>query len=807
MLLSLSWLREFTPYTGSAAELGERLTMLGLELEEIRHPFSGLEHVVVGKVLTAEPHPQASKLTVCTVDAAQGEILPIVCGAPNVAAGQTVAVALPGAVLPGGTAIKTASLRGVESRGMICAEDELGLGEDHAGILILDDSLPAGLPIAQALNLDTEVIDVGITPNRADCLSVLGLARETALAFGLPLTLPETRLVEAAGSDKAQELMRIEIADPELCPVYRGRVIRGVAIGKSPAWMRYRLTAVGQRPISNIVDVTNYVMLELGQPLHSFDLDLLQGGVIRVARAENGMQFTTLDKQVRKLTELDLLIWDGARPVALAGVMGGANSEIHEGSTNVFLESAVFKPSSVRKTARRLGLPSESSYRFERGVDQPGSLRALARAAALMASHAGGKILAGIAQAEPRPWQNRIIAFKPERAKKLLGLPLTEDFSRKTLTTLGCEILKEADGIWEVAAPSHRLDLERAADLAEELGRVWGLDRLEPMLPQVRHDIEQERTRISEFRFWSIIRDWGRGLGLSEAVNYSFVGQKDLDILGLPAHGRIPVMNPLTEEQNVLRPALAPGLLQTLRHNLAQGASRLRVFELARIFKADPESETTARESGRLGLLLYGPRSEESWPASRNNEDAGYLDLKGVVEHLLTRLRLPAPLFERLPEHSFLSPAVRVSAGGESLGSLGRVRPEGAGEEHGRKAVWLAELDLDLLRRLYAERRIAFKPLPTLPPVRRDITVVAPPDLAASAITGQIEAQESGALESVALVDLFIPQPGTTGDDGNRRLTFRLTFRHPERTLKDKEVDKERDKIVASLTRALRVSV
>lgn len=360
MLVSVKWLREMVPFEVGVEELADRLTMLGLEMEEFTRPFEEIEDVVVGHVLTCEKHPEADKLSVCTVDVGGGEPLNIVCGAPNVAAGQKVAVAKVGTTLPGGLKLKKAKIRGVASQGMICAEDELGLGEDHSGIMVLSEDLEIGAKLVDALNLDDLVLDIGVTPNRADCLSILGVAREVAMAYGLPVTLPPLDIAAFEDDSLApvSKIMDIEVADPDLCPAYRGRVIEGVSVGKSPAWLRYRLLAHGMRPISNMVDITNYILLETGQPLHAFDLALLEGGKIRVAPAEDGMEFTTLDDQTRKLTGDDLLIWDGNRPVALAGVMGGANTEVNAGTSRVFLESAVFKPISVRRTARRLGIPS-----------------------------------------------------------------------------------------------------------------------------------------------------------------------------------------------------------------------------------------------------------------------------------------------------------------------------------------------------------------------------------------------------------------------------------------------------------------
>ncbi|NHZ45672.1 phenylalanine--tRNA ligase subunit beta, partial [Nitratidesulfovibrio liaohensis] len=390
MLLSLAWLREFVPFEGTAEQLGDRLTMLGLELEEIRRPFDAIRTIVVGHVVERAKHPEADKLSVCKVDAGQGELLDIVCGAPNVAAGQKVPVALVGTTMPGGMVIKKAKLRGQPSHGMICSERELGLSDDHEGIMVLPEHFTVGRLLVDELQLDMEVCDISITPNRADCLSVLGLAREVALGFGLPLTLPRLNVVED-GPDCSGEVA-IEIADPALCHAYHGRILENIRVGKSPARIRHRLTAIGVRPISNIVDATNYVMMELGQPMHAFDLDLLEGSRIVVSPAVAGERIVTLDGQDRALVAGDLLIRDAVKPVALAGVMGGANSEVSDATTRVLLESAVFRPGTVRRTGRRLGLSSEASYRFERGVDQAGAVYAMHRAAQMMAELSGARL-------------------------------------------------------------------------------------------------------------------------------------------------------------------------------------------------------------------------------------------------------------------------------------------------------------------------------------------------------------------------------------------------------------------------------
>ncbi|MCL2124168.1 MAG: phenylalanine--tRNA ligase subunit beta, partial [Desulfovibrionaceae bacterium] len=711
------------------------------------------------------------------------------------AKGQKVPVAPVGAVLPGGLEIKKAKLRGQSSHGMICSERELGLSGDHEGIMVLPEDCAPGKRLADALDLDEEVLDVNVTPNRADCLSILGLAREVALAFKLPLRLPECQLNEF-GAD-ASDLVRIEIPEPELCRLYQGRILEGAAVKPSPLRVRCRLFAMGVRALSNIVDATNYALLEWGQPLHAFDLDKLRDGKIIVSAARQGERILTLDGQERVLAEGDLLIRDGARPVALAGVMGGQETEIAAGSSRIFLESAVFRPASIRRTARRLGMSSEASYRFERGIDQAANTQAMNRACALMAELSGAVIRPGVCRAEPKPWKSPEIRFRPRRAESLLGLPLDRDFCRNTLSGLGCGI-EESRDVWTVQAPSWRHDLGREADVIEEIGRVYGLDNIDPELPRVERSLDAATVQESEYSFWSRIKNWACGLGLNEVVNYSFVGHADLDLLHLPVEGRISIMNPLSAEQDVLRTALAPGLLQNLRHNLAQGAQGLRLFELAHIFEADAASETTAREYGRLAFLLYGQRFDSAWP--HTGAEADYHDMKGLVEHLCAAFHLPRPSC-RMSAGGCLLPSVDILLGDSLLGRMGRVLPEIADRFYARKDVWLAEVDLDLFYELHHAAKVHFVQLPVFPHVRRDITVTCGA-VSADAVLAHIRGMGLGLLEDVHLIDLFEQK-----DSGERNLTFRLTFRHAARTLKDAEVDKEREKVAQSLKQTLGVRV
>jgi phenylalanyl-tRNA synthetase beta chain len=796
MRLSLKWLKELTPYEGTPQALADRLTMLGLEVEEWIRPFRGLESVVVGRVVSCMPHPDAQKLTLCTVDVGRGEALPIVCGAPNVSQGQNVPVALVGATLPNGLTIKATKIRGQASHGMICAEDELGLSDNHSGIMVLEPALPVGTNLVDALCLDTDVFDVSITPNRADCLSMLGLAREVAAAFNLPLHCPAAEVLEQ-GPD-CRDAVRIEIPEPEQCPLYQARIIRGVRIGPSPAWLRFRLMAMGLRPINNIVDVTNYILMELGQPMHAFDQELIEGGVIRVARAFEGMKFVTLDHQERTLTDRDLLIWDAKKPIGLAGVMGGANSEIHEGSTSVLLESAVFNPVTIRRTARRLGLASEASYRFERGVDQPGSRLALNRGASLMAALGNGVVDRGIALDEPAPFRPRVVPFRPRRARAFLALPLDDQLCERSLTSLGCAIGQQEGDSWNVTTPSYRLDLEREVDLIEEVGRLYGLDRIPPQVPRLTKSLDSAGQQDPTFAFHTRIKSWGRGLGLNEAINYSFVSTKDLDILGEPQDGRVPICNPLSEEQNVLRTLLLPGLLQNLRLNQGHGARSLRLFEVAKTFHADSSSETATRERNHLALLLYGRRHPDTWPFG--DEQVDYQDIKGIVEHLLRFLHVEDCTFTLIENHPYLSPCVETGLGERRVGLLGKVRDRQAEEYNARRPVWVAELDLDLLMELNAAFAPCFQPIPVYPPVRRDITAVAQPTLHLEEILLAIQGVKPELLESIQLIDIYQPEEGA-----ERNLTFRLTYRHKNKTLQDKEVDKVHQKLAAALLERLPV--
>ncbi len=792
MLLSIKWLREFTPFNGSLDELSDTLTMLGLEVEEQVTPFSHLQDIVVGYVRSCKPHPNADKLSLCEVDIGQTYHVSIICGAPNISQGQFVAVAPIGTTLPNGYKIKKTKIRGTLSEGMICSEQELQLGIDHTGIIVLDKEYPPGTCLIQALDLDETIFDVGITPNRADCLNIRGLAREVATYYNLPLYDPYTSITEKLPD--CSSVLEIDIEDPQMCPLYQARIIQNIVVSPSPAWIRYRLMAHGVRPINNVVDITNYVLLELGHPLHAFDQNLLNGNKIRVANAQNGQRFVTLDQQERTLNDQDLLIWDSIKPIALAGIMGGENSEINENSSNVVLECAVFSPSSIRRTTRRLGISSEASYRFERGVDQPGSVQALDRATSLIQKITNGDVLQGVTKQEPKPKTFPIINFRPHRTKKLLAIETDKDFCKNILSNLGCSVDETQSDTWKVTPPSYRLDLEREVDLIEEIGRFYGFEKVPAQLPKIskqlnpQHNRDKSSLEGATYQFIKRVKNWAQGLGFKEVINYSFVGAHELKQLGILNKNNIHIQNPLSFDQDTLRPELVPGLLQNIQYNIDQNHHSLRLFEIAKTFKEDTFSETTAQESTKLGLVLHGSRNPNSWPWTQSNSD--YLDLKGSIEHLFKSLNLAPCSFSLKQNHSYLDILVTISCADRNIGIMGLLNSELAKLYHARNPIYIAELYLDTLYQLYNSKSFQFQPWPKFPPVNRDMTIIAQTYLKFSDIEQAIAQSNINYLEEFVLLDVYQPS-----DSPERNLTFRMHYRHPERTLTDKEVDKKHSEL------------
>lgn len=788
MYLSIKWLKEFTPYDGDIEKLSHVLTMLGLEVEEIFNPFEEIKDIVVGYVVSCEKHPNADKLKLCKVDIGSGEPLPVVCGAPNVGKGQYVAFAPVGYKLPGGIEIKKTKLRGEVSYGMICSERELGLSNDHSGIMVLDSVYTPGTKLIDALDLDTVVFDIGITPNRADCLSILGIAREVSAYFNLPLNLPPSP-IENIEEDQIAHI-DIEIEDPDDCPLYCARIIEDVKIHPSPAWMRHRLRAMGLRPINNVVDITNYVLLEFGHPLHAFDKDLLKGNKIRVARPKDRLTFKTLDEQQHAITIDDLLIWDSEDPVALAGIMGGYDSEINENTKNVLLECAVFNSSLIRRTARRLGISSDAAYRFERGVDQLGADRAIDRAAYLIHRFAGGKVLKGVVKNEAKKFIPSSISFRPKRAISLLSIDADSQFCLNALEKLNCSVEKIDDSTYNVIPPSYRLDLEREIDLIEEVGRFYGLEKIPSKLPNISKT-EKEIKILDEatYKFLNKVRQWARGIGLQECVTYSFVDKDELLLLGEDEQKMIPVANPLTKDQDTMRTILCIGLLNSLKINTSRLNRDLHLFEIGKVFLKDTEKETTALEKNKLAILLHGNRYPVTWANQKSPWD--FYDIKGIIEDFTTVFGLnDNVLYKAASNEPFLDYGLNIFVDGNYVGFIGSFKKSLFKTYNVKSDVFLGELDLDIIFKCYENKKIMFNAWSKFPPVFRDMTVVCPDDVTFEMIKQTLSDMKTSILEEVNFIDLYIPE-----DKKEKRITLRMTYRDPNRTLTDKEVDKVHGKI------------
>ncbi|MFL5782555.1 MAG: phenylalanine--tRNA ligase subunit beta [Thermoleophilaceae bacterium] len=792
MRVPLSWLREHCDPGLGTPEIAELLNLSGTEVGRIeRAGVPDAAGYVVGKVLSAERHPNADRLSVCEVDDGSGGARTIVCGAPNVAAGQNVAVALPGATLPGGQRLGEAKLRGVVSSGMILAEDEVGIGEDHAGIMVLPDGLAAGVPLAEHLAIADEVLDLEIAPNRPDCLGVHGVARELHAVTGAPLAIGH----EDAEPDGDAEFP-IEIADPDVCLRFTARVFEDVTVGPSPLWLKARLTAAGQRPISNVVDITNYVMLATGQPLHAFDLERIRGGRIMVRRAREGETMTTLDGVERALDADMVLVCDAEGPSGIAGIMGGEVSEVSDSTTRVLMEAATWVGPNILRSSARLGLRTEASARFEKQLhpDQPAAAQRLA--ARLMVELCGARLVSRTIDVYPRPVEPTVVALRPARVARLLGTEIPSGEIRAILERLGFGVAGgdgDGDALSVTVPPWRWSDVYREADLVEEVGRIYGLARMPVTLPARRRAVGR---LMPAQRLRRRLEDALRDRGLAEAVSYSFTSPRTLARLRLADHdgfAEIRIANPLSEDQSVLRPLLLPGLLDAARHNAARGRPGARLFESAHVYPgplatppggaadASPRGAVPAPEPHRLAVLLTGP-APAGWrtPAA----PADFYAAKGLLEAVLDAAGVPAR-FEP-GERPFLHPgrsASVVSLDGRELGFVGEVHPAVLAEWD-LDAGAAFEVDADLLAELASEA-VAYQDVTSFPAVLQDIAVVVPEDVPSAEVEGAVRAGGGDLLAELRLFDVY---RGEQVGEGEKSLALRLAFRAPDRTLADEDV-------------------
>ena len=781
MKIVLSWLRELCPVELGADELAELIARQGVKVEDVLRPWAGLQGVVVARVIEVRDHPNSDKLCLARVDDGAGEHQ-VVVGVRNMAAGDLVPWARPGSrvpVLP--DPLGARELRGEVSNGMLCSPRELHIADVHTGILILnDEGLAPGADVKTGLGLDDAVLDIEVEPNRPDFLSVLGVAREVAAATGTPLTAPQDTIVET--DEDASGVASVRLDAPDGCPQYLARIVRGVdATGPSPLRVQARLTASGMRPVSGVVDASNYVMLELGQPLHAFDMDLLAGPGIVVRRAAEGEHLVTLDDADRVLSGEDLLICDAEKPVAIAGVMGGATSEVSKGTKNVLVESAYFTRTGILRTARRLDLHTEASHRFERGTDPEGLARAATRCAGLIAEWAGGTVLRGVASAgEPTPRHS--VAMRPARASALLAYPVDRAAAAAVFDRLGMAH-RDADDAVEVEIPGYRVDIDREVDLIEEVARMQGYDRIGSTLPSAR----QVGGTPAPYAFRSRLRDVLVRAGLREVRLLSFASADDLALTG--DTDAVAVANPLQADEGFLRTRLTPGLLHAVARNQARGLESVAIFEVGTVFRtADP-----VQERQKVAFALCGPAAE-GWTADGRALDV--LDAKGVLETLMAGVGVGEWSLDgelTIPFHPGRSSAVFVR--GERAGVLGSCIPAWRSRSRSQGRVAVAELEVDALMAATQKEFVVREP-PRFPPLRRDLAFVVPEAVPAGAVQAALEEAAGELLSSCLLFDVF---RGGTLPAGTKSLAFAVDLRAPDRTLTGEETDPVVERIVARI--------
>ncbi|MDW7739922.1 MAG: phenylalanine--tRNA ligase subunit beta [Bacillota bacterium] len=794
MRVSYNWLKDYIEPGIGAEELAERFTLAGIEVGAVESFGPPLPDVVVGEVKGLEPHPGKSNLTLVETDIGN-EVLHIVCGAKNMKVGDKVVVAKPGSQLPGNRLIDETKIYGVISSGMLCSAHELGLelgSEDE--ILILDGDARLGDLVEKVLEFDDKILCLELTPNRADCFSLLGVAHEVAALTGQNINIPPMVTPETA--EEAAEEVEIVIEDTDLCPRYTARVISEITIGRSPLWMQLRLLKSGIRPISNVVDITNYVMWETGQPLHAFDLDLIDEKKIIVRRARKGELLVTLDGVERKLDEDVLVIADSTKPVGLAGVMGGENTEINSSTRSILIEAASFNPVNNRRTSRRFNLPSEASQRFERGVNPEAVIWAQNRTALLVSELTGGKVMKGIIDCNILKLSEDIIYVDPRRVNNVLGTSIPDNDLVKILKKLGLKIEGTENDKMKITVPLRRADLKIEEDIIEEVARLYGYDNIPTTLP--RGELINNRETRQEL-ILTLTRDVMTAGGYFECITYSFINPSNLLKLRLPEDDWrmqvIPVQNPFSEEQAAMRTTLIPGLLKTIQHNLSFRELNQMLFEIGTIYipKTLPLAELP-EERKLLALAVTGQVPVDNWITEAKNAD--FFTIKGILDTLFKRMQISNVEYQPESMH-FTHPtrSARILINGLKVGYIGQLHPDVAVSWDLDQPVTVAEIDLEHVCEK-ANLVPRFDPLPRYPSANRDIAVVVPREIPARQLEEVIREAGGELISSVRLFDLY---EGRQIPPGKRSLAFSISYRCEERTLTDLEVNRSQEKIEKAL--------
>ncbi|MCI8340539.1 MAG: phenylalanine--tRNA ligase subunit beta [Eggerthellaceae bacterium] len=811
MKVSLKWLAEYVDVPADTKELCDRLDLTGTGVEGVETLGATFENVVTAQVLAKEPHPDSDHMWVCTVDVGERNLgeggapepLQIVCGAQNFNAGDHIVTAMVGAELPGGIKIKKSKLRGVVSCGMNCSERELGLGSDHDGIMILPADAPVGVPFAEYAAMTDTVLDLEITPNRPDCLSMVGMAREVGAMYQVPATDPleadAAKLEACTAGALAADAVSVEIADEDRCGRYNARIIENVKVGPSPDWLAERVAAAGARSINNVVDVTNYILFLYGQPLHAFDFDQVKGANgqahIIVRPAADGEQLTTLDGTDRVLTSDMTVIATPERAVALAGVMGGLDSEVTDGTTTVLLETATFDRAHTSRTSRNLGLISEASMRYERGVDGNPIEGISQAAAALLAEVSGGTVRPGAVDVWPVHVEPVELSFRIGRFNAMMGAQIPDDFIRDVLERLGCEVAATADAdVLAVTAPTFRPDLEREIDLYEEVLRLWGMDRIESTLPAGR---ERVGVRRPAEHVRAVLDATLRAAGLNETMTYSFGEPGDVERMGLgpDALGQpVEVLNPLNADQSVMRQSILPGLLRSVAYNQSRGVADVQLYEIGTVFST-AEGRKKPKERTKVAGVLAGAMHRAGWNQAAVPFD--FFDGKGVLESLARELALPKLRFKALDaaDAPHLQPgrAAEMLAGGAVIGWVGEVHPLVARAFGAEAPVVAFELDVPALEKAARPAR-PYVDVPTFPAVAVDQAFVVGEDVTHEKMAQVMASAGGKLLESVALFDVYRDDERVGA--GKKSMAYALTYRAPDRTLTSEEVEKAHERLV-----------
>ncbi|MDE6285673.1 MAG: phenylalanine--tRNA ligase subunit beta [Muribaculaceae bacterium] len=821
MNISFKWLKEYIdlPADVTPEQVGEALTSIGLEtggVERVESIRGGLRGIVIGKVLTCTEHPDSDHLHITTVDLGGDAPEQIVCGAPNVAAGQTVVVATVGTTLYDGDKefkIKKSKIRGVESNGMICAEDEIGTGTSHDGIIVLPEGAAApGTPAAEYFGLsDDYVLEVDLTPNRIDAASHYGVARDLNAWMGVHaaatvLHRPEVKHFEA-GKEGDADAVKVEVAPGAACTRYAGVTIRGVRVAPSPEWLQQRLQAIGVRPINNIVDITNYILHAFCQPLHCFDADKIGGGRIVVRTCPEGTAFTTLDGVERKLNGADLMICDAERPMCMAGVFGGLDSGVTDETCDIFLESACFNPTSVRRTARRHGLSTDASFRYERGVDPNGCLYALKLAALMVLELAGGKVCGPVVDIYPELVTDAVVPFTYEGLNRLTGAEVPRETVDAILRLLEIDARATGDGELELHVPTYRVDVTRPCDVYEEILRIYGYNNI-PMPLSLHSSIGVKATSDENDDMRRTLSEQLSGAGFREIMNNSLTaeswyrGQE-----GLEAEGCVHLLNPLSQDLNVLRRTLLFGGLQSLARNINRRCQDLRLYETGNVYSLRSGAEITAEhplapftEGGRLALWLTGNARPESWAGPA--EAATFYHLRAEVDKVIARLGItPDELQMQRTDTALLSPALAIATrSGKHIGDMGVVRPELAAKADVHQPVYFAELDTDALYEMARRHSTRFKPLPKTQTVRRDLSLLLDASVAMADIEREVRAAERKLLRGVELFDVY---EGEHLPAGKKSYAIAIYLQDDEKTLNDKQIDAIMAKVLTRLKQNL----